>query len=101
MSHPKGVGQAPRFGATSRLSRGVQRIGVRVDALAGARRALHLDRECPVCHAAFSEPCRSASGQVRVQVHAARERPPGDWVQQDLFGPEEISGGPAKRKGTP
>lgn len=59
------------------------------DPLAEARRALHLDVTCPACGAGFSKPCRSSSGAVRVQVHAARKRlpvsAPVGWVQPGLF----------------
>ena len=63
------------------------------DALAAARRALHLDAVCPVCGAGFSQPCHSASGTVRVQVHAARKRPVPAvcWVQPELFTVDEVS----------
>jgi hypothetical protein len=42
------------------------------DQLAEARAALHLDVPCRVCDAKVSEPCRSAGGTRRVQVHAER-----------------------------
>jgi hypothetical protein len=63
------------------------------DALAEVRRALHLDVDCSACGAGFSQPCRSSSGTVRVQVHAARKRPAatGDWVQPELFAIDEVS----------
>jgi hypothetical protein len=61
------------------------------DALAEARRALHLDVDCRACGAGISQPCRSSSGTVRVQVHKARMRPAVAvrWVQADLFTDDE------------
>jgi hypothetical protein len=63
------------------------------DALAEARRALHLDVDCRACGAGISQPCRSSSGTVRVQAHKARTRPavpvPVRWVQADLFTDDE------------
>jgi hypothetical protein len=61
------------------------------DLMAEARRSLHLDVACPACGAGFSLPCRSSSGAVRVQVHAARKRPPVPvrWVQPELFTAEQ------------
>lgn len=61
------------------------------DALAEARRALHLDADCPACGAGISQPCRSSSGTVRVQVHNARTRPavPVRWFQAALFTADE------------
>ena len=61
------------------------------DQLAEARRVLHLDVDCPVCHAGFSEPCRSSSGAVRVQAHTARKRPPARWAQYELFTVDEFT----------
>ena len=61
------------------------------DLVAEARHALHLDISCPVCHAGFSEPCRSSSGAVRVQVHAARKLPPARWAQDELFAVDEVT----------
>jgi hypothetical protein len=61
------------------------------DVLAEARRALHLDADCPVCGAGFSEPCRSSSGTVRVRVHAARKRLVVRWIQPELFTVDEVT----------
>jgi hypothetical protein len=63
------------------------------DALSEVRHALHLDVDCPVCGAGFSQPCGSTSGTVRVRVHAARTRPApvACWVQPELFAVDEVS----------